>query len=213
MKYPKLFFIFSMVHIALILIVCTASTIDSYEKSTSYVKNDFTDALKNTKDQIKEFNSVAGIQQYQAFAGINAGYGFFAPNVASSYILKVSVYDKNKNLVKESYFPPFKSKEGLNRYHTLLGYFQDRLTILENKMQKKKSTEFNESDKYGEFLDIFIKSIGRYYYKDYNSDKYNISCTLYLHHHPMLNEIKTADKTKPVLIKLLDIDAKPLKKN
>ena len=213
MKYPKLFFIFSMVHIALILIVCTSSTIDSYEKSTSYVENDLTAALKDTKEGIREFNSVPLIQQYQAIAGINAGYGFFAPNVASSYILKVSVYDKNRNIVKESYFPPFKSKEGLNRYHTLLGYFQDRLTILENKMQKKKSTEFNESDKYGEFLDIFIKSIGRYYYKEYNPDTYTVSCTLYLHHHPMLHEIKTKNKTKPVLIKLLDIDAKPIKKN
>ncbi|MFP3590482.1 hypothetical protein [Chryseobacterium sp. SIMBA_038] len=213
MKNSKLFFIFSMVHIALILIVCTSSTIDSYEKSTSFVKNSFTDGLKDTKENIREFNSLPIIQEYQAFAGINAGYGFFAPNVASSYILKVSVYDKNKKLVKESYFPPFKSKEGLNRYHTLLGYFQDRLTILENKMQKKTSTDFNESDKYGEFLDIFIKSIGRYYYKDYDSNKYNISCTLYLHHHPLLQEITTANKTKPVLIKLLDIDAKPLKKN
>ncbi|RXM39385.1 hypothetical protein BOQ62_11970 [Chryseobacterium sp. CH21] len=137
MKYPKLFFIFSMVHIALILIVCTSSTIDSYEKSTSYVENDLTAVLKDTKEGIREFNSISLIQQYQAIAGINAGYGFFAPNVASSYILKISVYDKNRNLVKESYFPPFKSKEGLNRYHTLLGYFQDRLTILENKMQKK----------------------------------------------------------------------------
>jgi len=181
MKYPKLFFIFSMVHIALILIVCTSSTIDSYEKSTSYVKNDLTAALKDTKEGIREFNSVPLIQQYQAVAGINAGYGFFAPNVASSYILKVSVYDKNRNL--------------------------------ENKMQKKKSTEFNESDKYGEFLDIFIKSIGRYYYKEYNPDTYTVSCTLYLHHHPMLQEIKTENKTKPVLIKLLDIDAKPIKKN
>ncbi|MCW3161652.1 hypothetical protein [Chryseobacterium oryctis] len=197
----------------MILIVCTASTIDSYEKSTSYVENGFTNSLKNTKESIREFNSIPGIQQYQAFAGINAGYGFFAPNVASSYILKVSIYDKNKNLVKESYFPPFKSKEGLNRYHTLLGYFQDRLTILENKLQKKKSTQFNESDKYGEFLDIFIKSIGRYYYKEYNPENYNVSCTLYLHHHPLMEEIKTANKNKPVLIKLLDIDAKPLKKN
>ncbi|WP_123868042.1 hypothetical protein [Chryseobacterium lactis] len=198
--------------IFLIVLVCFSSTVDSYERSSSYQKNEFTKYLKELKGNVVEFNSIPVLKQYEAISGINAGYGFFAPNVASAYILKVSVYDKkDKDNIKVFFYPPFKTREGLNRYHTLLGYFQDRLTILENKLNKKKAEEFKESDKYGEYLDIFIKSIGRYYYKEYNSDQYFVECTLYLYHYPLLRE-SILQKKEPVLIQLLNVNVNPLKK-
>jgi len=212
LKTSKYFFYFAIVHILLILIVSLTSTVDSYEQSTSYSENSFTKSLIKFNDNILSLNSLPIIKQYETIGGINAGYGFFAPNVASAYILKISVYDKEyRKEYKSSFFPPFKTREGLNRYHTLLGYFQNKLTIIENKLNNKKSDEFEESDEYGEYLDIFIKSIGRYYYKEYPSDRYRMQCTLYLYHYPLLQE-SILQKKAPVLIQLLKINVEPLKK-
>lgn len=208
---PKRFIYFAFVHIILILIVCTSSTIDAYEKSTSFRKNSFTDILGKFKKELRGINSLPILSEYEAIGGINAGYGFFAPNVASSYILKITVKNKSTGEIRDFYYPPFKTKEGLNRYHTLLGYFQDRLTILENGLSKKTPTEFKQSDKYSDYLDIFIKSIGRFYYKNYSSEKYNVACTLYLYDAPSLAQ-SSVQKKQPVLIQLLAINVSPIKK-
>lgn len=212
LKTSKYFFYFAVMHILMILIVSLTSTVESYEQSSSYSENSFTKSLTKFNDNIISLNSLPIIKQYEAIGGINAGYGFFAPNVASTYILKVSVYDKEyKKEYKSFFFPPFRTREGLNRYYTLLGYFQNKLTILENKLNNKKSDEFEDSDEYGEYLDVFIKSIGRYYYKEYPSDKYRMQSILYLYHYPLLQE-SILQKKPPVLIQLLKINVDPLKK-
>jgi hypothetical protein len=208
----KSFFYFALLHIFLLIVVSITSTIDSYEKSSSFVKNEGTNTLLNIKNIISRCISLPVLQQYLTVSGIETGYGFFAPNVASSYILKITIYKRYpKEKVKDYFYPPFKTREGRNRYHTLLGSFQDRLKILENDQQKKKSNLLKETKQYGEYLDIYIKSIGRFYYKQYDPTKYLSHCTLYLYHHPSLRETISGYR-EPVLIKLLELDANDLNK-
>jgi hypothetical protein len=206
----KKFLYFALIHVFFLIVVSLASTIGSYEKSSAFVKNKFTNALLDTKVTLSRSFGTPGLQQYLSVSGIEAGYGFFAPNVASSYILKTTIYRRDNNAkVKEYFFPPFKTREGKNRYHTLLGSFQDRLKILENDQKKKKSDLFKESNQFGEYLDIYIKSIGRFYYKEYDPDKYLVRCTLYLYDHPSLKQALSGNQ-EPVLVKLLELDANKL---
>src|SRR4051812_38245824 len=86
-KHRRLFLlIFFLFHLSLILTVCVYSTIDSY---ISFYKEDSKDfkyppALEYTNRVL----TTSGVHHYTVFAGIDAGYGFFAPNVASEYILE-----------------------------------------------------------------------------------------------------------------------------
>jgi hypothetical protein len=206
----KRFIYFACVHVFALLIIAFITTVDSYEKSTSFVKNSYTKTLTNVKISFSKSVSIPIVTQYLALSGIEAGYGFFAPNVASAYILKTQVINKNTGRVeKEFFFPPFRTREGRNKYHTFLGSFQDRLTILENKHKKKVSNVYRESKEYGEYLDIYIKSIGRFYYKDYDPNVFMAHCTLYLYHHPSLEE-SISGRNNPVLIKLIELDANKL---
>jgi len=204
---------FVLIHLLFLVTITFISTIGAYEKSTSYVKNGTTDNLLTIKSGLREVVSLPLIGQYLSIAGIEAGYGFFAPNVASSYLLKISIREKESGkVVEETFYPPFKTREGRNRYHTLLGSFQDRLTILENEREKKKSDLFRESKKFGDYLDIYIKSIGRYYYKQYPMDSHSVVCTLFLYDYPSLTNAIEGN-TQPSLINLIDINANPRKTN
>ncbi|RDC55374.1 hypothetical protein DU508_17530 [Pedobacter chinensis] len=202
------FFYFAIIHFLFLATIAVISTISSYEKSSSFVENDFTTGLTATKEGLQHSISIPLVKQYLSLSGIDAGYGFFAPNVASSYVLKITILDrKTRQEMVEHFSPPFRTKEGKNKYHTLLGSFQDRLTIIENERLKKKSVSFKESKKYGEYLDIYLKSIGRFYYNQYKPDKFLVHCTLFLYHYPSLNA-SVLEKKAPLLIKLLELDAK-----
>lgn len=203
---------FAFIHIFFLLLISTISTVEAYEKSTSFVENEVTKRIGYTKTLLSKSTSIPIIQQYLSLSGIEAGYSFFAPNVASSYILKTTIYNrKNGKKEQDYFFPPFKTREGKNRYHTFLGSFQDRLKILENDVKKKKSNLFRESKEYGEYLDIYIKSVGRFYYKQYDPDRFSVHCILYLHNYPKLSQ-SSAENNNSTLIKLLELDANKLNK-
>lgn len=209
----NLFLYFAIIHVFIIIIASIIDIIDSYAESTSYINNSITTKVVNYKKSIQKILYLPLVEQYMTISGLTTGYGFFAPNVASSYLLKVDVIKKNDSTIKKTFFfPPFQTKEGINRYHTVLGSFQKRLTVLENEQNKVKSNLFSESKEYGDYLDIYIKSIGRFYYKKFDSQEYRVHCTLYLHHYPSLKEL-LKDKSKKVgVIKLLEINANPIKK-
>lgn len=79
-------------HLCLIFTVCIYTTIDSYVsfykgEDKSYKYPDYLTKMKNGL-------LTSGLYQYSVMAGIDAGYGFFAPNVASEYILEFNLENK-----------------------------------------------------------------------------------------------------------------------
>lgn len=170
-----LFFI--SVHLLIIFTVCVYSSFDSY--FSFYKGNDKNFKYPKTLTNTREVLSTKGIYQYTVLAGIDAGYGFFAPNVASEYILNFALKDNKNNLLENRILPDFKSKESIQQYSTMLGVFQDKLKY------------FTDSSKtnplYMRYLDVIIKSMAKAIIKE-NKTVDNVTATLYLYNYPTLND-------------------------
>jgi|GEM_PF-977750 len=191
-------------HLFIILIVCVSSSINSY--NMVYEKDVSSSKLSGLRNSFVNILMVPGLRQYSSVAGIDAGYGFFAPNVASSYILKFTVKDRYGN--KDIFLPAFKSKEGLIRYSSLLGIFQERLKALEKEKISGKD-QYIKKSLYTRYLDVVIKTIGRSIASQDSNllTDYNMSATLYLYQFPDL-KASLIGISKPTLVNLLHFEIK-----
>jgi len=206
-KKQKLLLSFILSQLFIIFLVCINSTIASYH--TTFPKDDKKLPLQGTRDILSVFLSLPIVSEYTAAVGIDAGYGFFAPNVASAYVLKFEVLNKSGKVIKTFYTPPFKSREGLIKYDTFLGAFQDRMIALEEKSRKKdkyKNTKYQ--DLHIRFLDALIKSMSRNLLtiiEDENANR--MVTTLYLYDFPPLDKFLLGT-TMPHFVHLLNFKVK-----
>jgi hypothetical protein len=110
--------------------------------------------------------------------GIETGYGFFSPNVASGYVYGAETYSNKIN--KGSYtMIQFKNKESVIRFATAMGVFQ-------NYDDKNILKKFRAQ--------ILLKGIGQQYLKQRNID--SVCINTYLYSFPSLEQVSRYSKTK-----------------
>jgi hypothetical protein len=164
-------------------------------------RNDSTDAGKYK--QSSALLSLPGIKQYTSVSGIDAGYGFFAPNVASSYILRFDVVNSPDSTLSTIFIPPLKTKEGLLRYTKVMDLFQDRLQILERAAPDLQNSQ--KDSLYTRYLDVLIKSIGRKLWPVTPQSNAHMTATLFRYNYPSLQQ-SSIYKSNPFLTPLLNLD-------
>jgi hypothetical protein len=125
-----------------------------------------------------------------AYTGFDTGYGFFAPNVASDFILLFDIQDSLGHTIQQCAMPRFKQKESSVRYTSVYNMFLDKIAKKEEK----------EGNKYLEYLDIVIRQIAVSVKKDYPG-AVHVNAKLYLYDYPGMEQYRKGDrKEKAVLV-------------
>ena len=125
---------------------------------------------------------------FTSYTGFDTGYGFYAPNVASDFILNFELKDKNGKVLEEKSLPYFKSKESRVRYTTVFNMFLDKLS------------DKNQYDrKYYQYLDIIIQQIARNVMVE-NPKATHVTTRLYLFDYPTITDFKKGKRTENLIL-------------
>ncbi|WP_114819502.1 hypothetical protein [Chryseobacterium sp. KLBC 52] len=124
---------------------------------------------------------------FTSYTGFDTGYGFYAPNVASDFVMSFELKDKNGNILEQKNLPYFKNKESRVRYTTIFNMFLDKISD-KNKYDKK----------YYQYLDIIIRQIAAHVMKE-NPLASSVTTKLYLYNYPAIADFKKG-KTNENLI-------------
>jgi hypothetical protein len=88
--------------------------------------------FSDKKDKIKSnvvYNALSFVEDsrlynlFNTYTGLETGYGFFAPNVASEFIVDFTLYDKQNRVIAHNNMIDLKNKESVIRVSTALGLF------------------------------------------------------------------------------------------
>ena len=171
---------FVKAQIALIcfLVICVniKSTIDSYN---SFYHDDPGEAVGQDNfiyRSIEKLSDFKPIDFFLSYTGLETGYGFFAPNVASEFLTEFILRDNNGEVIEERTFIPLQTKEGMLR---LSGTYTNFLEYIKS-----------DTSTY-EMCDVILNSLSMNVLRS-NSDACSIETNLFLYHHPTLRE-KTED--------------------
>lgn len=118
------------------------------------------------------------------YSGMETGYGFFAPNVASDFIVHFSVYNDTDSLLESRDFIPMNTKEGMVRIASAYTMF------LEYRDSDSASINIKKCD-------IFLKGLSLQILKSRRKEACYVETTLYLYHHPTLADLNVDPMTKP----------------
>ncbi len=130
------------------------------------------------------------VNMFLAYTGFDTGYGFFAPNVASDFVLIFNVQDSLGQTIHQCAMPRFNQKESMVRYTSLYNMFLDKIS-------RKKG---EEGDLYIKYLDIVIRQIAVAVRKDYPTAA-QVKASLYLYDYPGMERYRKGDrKEKAILI-------------
>ena len=148
------------------------------------------DKSRKSKNRLLSFlNDIQDYRYYNVFntySGLETGYGFFAPNVASDFVVHFTLYDEKNMPVDSTNFIPLSSKEGMIRITTAYNMF----------------LELNNSDSVSQEnqkLLIFIKGMaGRTL--EYYAPAVAVKADLYLYHFPTLSQLKADREMQPLML-------------
>lgn len=177
-------------HILIIFLVCLKSTVHTMNTSFFTKNNDKKTILEKDISSLIQ-NPI--IHFYTDYSGIGSPYGYFAPNVASSYIIKFNSVDSSGKKVSSVILPPFKQVESINRYSALLGFFQETLKSLKN-----PSKQIKDSLKL-RYLDVIIKAMNKSLLRKASQNVDTIRSTLFLYDQPTIYSFLLGDR-KPKLV-------------
>lgn len=124
-----------------------------------------------------------------AYTGFDTGYGFFAPNVASDFVLLFELYDSTGNSINKTIMPRFNQKESRVRFTSIYNMFLDKL-------KNKKGKEQNQ---YFQYLDLIIGQIALSVKKDYPNAEV-ISAKLYLYDYPDLKRYRQGKQNENAVL-------------
>lgn len=131
----------------------------------------------------------APLSLFAAYTGFDTGYGFFAPNVASDFILLFELQDHNGNVLEERIMPEFKSKESMVRYTSVFNMFMDK--VVDGK--KKKDSQYHQ------YLDVVLKQIAKNVL-DETPNAAKCNAKLYLYDYPSLERYQKGEKTDNLIL-------------
>lgn len=193
-----LFLILLALHLLIILAICTKSTIANY---TGFYKVTPAKPVRQMMQVATTVSSLPGIAHYAVAAGIDAGYGFFAPNVASEYVLALDCYGPDSILLYRRGIPDFAQRESVTRYVTMLGAFQDKLVAILDGEEDATSVEQRH-------LNAIVRSMAMNLLAD-DAAVSRVRATLYLYDFPSLQASRHAvPHSRLIEIESFDVDRK-----
>ncbi|WP_157449660.1 hypothetical protein [Croceitalea dokdonensis] len=180
MRLYKLLFLIVFV---LTISVNVRSTITSY---TEFYYEDKADTLLTGNTLLCATNFILEnpIATFLSHTGLDTGFGFFAPNVASEYITEFKVFSKDSILLQKTNFPLFRVKETGTRVKSAYLMFEAYLNQRPDSMDIKK-------------CDIFLKGLSTRVLLDTERSAY-VTSNVYLYHHPLLSQLKADADMKPI---------------
>jgi len=189
MKFLNQFYLaFFSVILIIAISVNTKSTIKHYTEF--YYQNDSSERLKNNSFyQLFQFVNYKPVSTIMTYTGLDTGFGFFAPNVASEYITEFHVFDKDSLLLITQYFPSL-TKESRLRLSSAYGDFQEYLEEKPDSLILKK-------------CNILLKGLSMSVLSEHEKASF-VSSRVYLYHYPLLKQIRVNPKMEPIMKPLKD---------
>ena len=125
---------------------------------------------------------------FLSYTGLDTGFGFFAPNVASEYITEFTLFRADSTLVGTSYFPKMHQKESAARITTAYTMFEKYMESNPDSLEIKK-------------CDIFLKGVAsKILLENVEADFVNAKVMLY--HYPTLEQLQDKEDTAPMYVLL-----------
>lgn len=139
---------YTLIYLVIAVVLC--SVIFNSFKTAYYSHISFFEKEPNHNIQnfLNTTSNITPLYTFFKYTGLDTGYGFFSPNVASDFIVIHEIYKdgKKKNSLSDT---RLKSKEGALRFANMNTIFMDYLETKQKEANGKKLTEIqNLNQKY-----------------------------------------------------------------
>jgi hypothetical protein len=154
----------------------------AYEGYYGFYYPDEEDTYIKENKLLRGLNNLTNLKYYREFltyTGLETGFGFFAPNVASDYLTKFSIYDNDSLLITEKMFPELSQKESRRRIASAYSMFVTYIQNPDDSLNVKK-------------CDIFLNSMANNQINNFKNSEY-VEIKLFLYHFPSIEQL-TEDK-------------------
>jgi len=181
----------------IILIVILLSAVfnafrNAYSSHISFFEKKPIESIENVTSKVSKNRVLNTLFKY---TGLDTGYGFFSPNVASDFIIIHEVYQNgNKNNILSD--SKLKSKEGSLRFSNINAIFMDYLDVLQKK-DKGDIVLSPTEDLNMKYLQTVLKRMSDERMKIENAD--SVVTKVYLYNFPALEKFPD---TKPKIIEI-----------
>ncbi|MCO6162227.1 hypothetical protein [Flavobacterium sp. NRK F7] len=138
----------------------------------------------------EEIIKLKPVSIFLSYTGFDTGYSFFAPNVASDFVLLFELKDDKGQVIENKIMPAFKNKESITRYTSVYNMFLDKISAEGGTLK---------DNKYQQYLDIIVKQIA-VSVKNENPATKTITARLYLYHYPDLKSYKKGEKSEQLIL-------------
>ncbi|VXB13810.1 conserved hypothetical protein [Flavobacterium sp. 9AF] len=171
----------------LVFIVGLKGTFDGYY-GFYYAEKEYKKPITFTLTE--EIIKLKPVSFFLSYTGFDTGYSFFAPNVASDFVLLFELKDQEGNIIENKIMPAFKNKESITRYTSVYNMFLDKISTEDGSMK---------DNKYQQYLDIIVKQIAVSVKKE-NPKASTITARLYLYHYPDLKSYQKGEKSERLIL-------------
>jgi hypothetical protein len=144
-------------------------------------KNYILSIIYNTNSKIQQL-----LLDYLNFTGLNSGFSYFAPNVASNFMITFQSYSNGNSHLG---ILKYKNAEEKNRLNLLYDMYMDKLEFL-------SKDSLTESEKQTErYLNAIAKNLTLYYLNSNKIKADSIHCIIYINNELDIYQIKNGKKT------------------
>lgn len=171
----KIQLLFIILLLSVILIVSVNGT---YEGFYGFYYEDGNYQKGFPQKLVEKLVALKPVSVFISYTGFDTGYGFFAPNVASDFILLFELKDSTGNIVESTIMPKFRNKESVIRFTTATGLFLEKVT--QDSMKGKK---------YDSYLNVIVQQIALHLKKS-NPKVSHIDVGLYLYDYSSIRKSK-----------------------
>lgn len=144
---------------------------------------------------VENFVYAKPVNVFIAYTGFDTGYGFFAPNVASDFVLTFEIRDSSGAVMAQQAMPQFRQKESVVRFTSVFNMFLDKIS--------KEGAE--DGDEYLQYLDVVIRQIALSVKEDHPGAA-AVKARLFLYDFSTIAQYRAGDRAeKAILISEYDI--------
>lgn len=124
---------------------------------------------------------------YGAYAGTNTGYGFYAPNVGSQFIMGFEVYDISCKMLVKRMYPHFMNTESVLRFSLCTA-------LMREKLSRERNNEGLEK-----FMKLMLHQISMYIKKDLPA-AHSVRARVYLYTYPPIGDFLNGKEEQSILV-------------